>query len=171
MASRRVRLLLHQMDYAFGAGGWVVAYSKALEGLTAGQAAWIPGVGSSEGPIPGANSIWQMTNHLAFWKELITRRIHGAPLAGPRIRNQDTFGLADPRDEEGWKAAVQRLYTAHQSMREAVAQLRDAQLEQPLSGESTPLGTVLAELNLHDAYHLGQILLTRKLQHRWKDRE
>jgi hypothetical protein len=36
----QVALLLQQMDYTFGTGGWVRTFSQAVAGVSAAEAAW-----------------------------------------------------------------------------------------------------------------------------------
>lgn len=151
------RLLLEQMDLTLEGEDWFPAMRRTLDGLTAAQAAWRPS--------PAANSIWQLVNHMAYWKEVVARRLAGDVAAGTED-NDATFGPpGDPADEAGWEAARQRLYAADQAVRSALAGRKD--LDSPLPGYSTPLRTVIADINLHDAYHLGQIVLLRKLQGCW----
>jgi uncharacterized damage-inducible protein DinB len=163
MPNHRVLLLLEQMDYTFGQGGWFRALDQATEGLTAQQASWSPG--------HGVNSIWQTVNHLTFWKDLCSGRLKGAPLSDERIDNAATFDpVGATGDQMAWQAAVERLRHAHQAFRTAVAQLTDQQLDEPLPGETTPLKELLLGLNVHDGYHLGQIVVLRKLQGSWNPR-
>jgi ASC-1-like (ASCH) protein/uncharacterized damage-inducible protein DinB len=155
-----VDLLLKQMDYTYGQGGWFRALDSAVDGLTPEQASWSPG--------HGVNSIWQTVNHLTFWKETCARRLNGAPLTGERINNTATFGPAEHSDDDAaWQAAVKRLCNAQAALRKAVSQLSDDALEKPLPGERTPLIDLLQALNVHDGYHLGQIVALRKLQEAW----
>jgi uncharacterized damage-inducible protein DinB len=148
-------LLLTQMDATFADGGWTSALARAVSDLPAEAAAWKPE--------PGVHSIWELVNHLAFWKEIVARRIGGAPLTSERFDNKATFGQAG--DPATWALVRERLFAAHRACREAVLALAEADLEQPLPGERQPLKELIAGLNRHDAYHVGQIALLRKLQH------
>lgn len=160
MPEASIQLLLDQMDYTFGHGGWFRALDRAVEGLTAEQAAWHPG--------HGVNTIWQTVNHLTFWKTLCARRLDGAPLTAERIDNTTTFGNAgQPGDELAWRIALEHLASAHRAYHEAVSRYHEWDLESPLPGERTPLKELLLALNVHDAYHLGQIVTIRKLQDSW----
>lgn len=160
MAKERVGLLLSQMDHMYCEGGWSPPMNKAFTGLTAAQAASSPG--------PGQHTIWQLVNHVAFWKGLVARRMNGLPLSGERIVNDSTFGPSgDPADSHAWAAALREYLEAHQALRAALAEREDGDLDRPLPGERTPLGEVISGLIAHDTYHLGQVLLIRKLQGSW----
>lgn len=148
------------MDHTFGDDGWAPALDRAVDGLTAEQAAWSPG--------HGVNSIWQTVNHLAFWQEICARRLRGAPLTGERIDNAATFAvMGNSGDQAAWQRDLERLRAAHRALREAVAVLAERDLDKPLPGEATPLREQLLGLNVHGGYHLGQIVLLRKLQGAW----
>lgn len=149
--------LMHRMAYVFENGGWSVGLKGALAGLGADQAAW-----RSE---TGGNTIWQIVNHLAFWKEIGAERLTGAPMRAGRIANDETFGpQGAPTDEASWQAALARLQAAHEALTAAVAQLTDAALAEPPPGGSTPRGELIAGLIEHDAYHAGQIVTLRRMQ-------
>ncbi|MFO7173488.1 MAG: DinB family protein [Bacillota bacterium] len=103
-------------------------------------------------------------NHLAFWKEIGAGALTGAPRRPGPIVNSETFGPpGDPADEAAWQEALARLRAAHAALRAAVAGLTDADLDQPLPGEDTTREELVLGLIAHDAYHLGQIVLIRKL--------
>ncbi len=159
MTDGRCGLLLDQMVYVHErGGGWLPPLSKALDGLDAAQAAWQP-LGS------GGHSIWQLVNHLAFWKEVCTQAVTKGPrLPGPII-NDATFGdRGDPSDDAAWRAGCARLLTANSALRAVVGELTEAGLEGHLPGEQTTVEELVSRLNIHDAYHLGQIVLTRRLR-------
>lgn len=161
MAQNRIRMLLAQMEGGFGGNGWATAAGHALAGLSADQAAW--------GPAADLHSVWELVNHLTFWKELVTARLHGLPITGGPIRNPETFGSAVRGDEKAWREAVDRLMGAQAALRAAVASLQDEQLDQPLPGERTLLGDLLSGIILHDPYHLGQVVVLRKLMGRGQE--
>lgn len=152
-----IQHLLARMDGTYGEGGWSVALSRALAGVTAVQAAWQPG--------PDRHSIWQIANHLTFWKEICAGALERAPRRPGRIDNAATFGApGDAADASGWQAAAHRLDAAQARLRAAVAELDESDLDRPLPGEQVPVGDLIAGLIEHDAYHAGQIMLLRQLQ-------
>lgn len=139
---------------------WFASLKAALKGLKAGPAAWLPG--------PGMNTIRQIVNHVAFWKEIGARRLEGETIPGWQIDNDATFGEpGDPEDEAGWQQAVAGLEEAHRRLERALAALSDADLERPIPGEQRTWAQMLAGLVEHDAYHAGQIVVLRRLQGAW----
>jgi uncharacterized damage-inducible protein DinB len=159
-----VGLLLEQMDYTHHRGGWFPPTRRVLEGLTA-----TPASGRATGP-GVTHTAWELVNHLAFWKETCARALRGLPRLPGRIENDATFGeTGDPADEAGWRAAVDRLATADAAFREAVARLSDADLELPLSAGDVSPREMVSALNVHDGYHLGQIVVLAKLAGRSRE--
>jgi len=153
-----VGLLLEQMDCTHHRGGWFPPTRRVLEGLTAAPAsARVTGAGVT-------HTAWELVNHLTFWKETCARALLGLPRLPGRIENDATFGgTGDPADETGWRAAVGRQEKADTAFREAVAGLRDADLDRPLSAGDVSPREMVSALNVHDGYHLGQIVVLAKL--------
>jgi uncharacterized damage-inducible protein DinB len=58
---------------------------------------------------------------------------------------------------------VDRLARADAAFREAVAGLSDADLDRPLSAGDVSPREMVSALNVHDSYHLGQIVVLAKL--------
>jgi len=150
------------MDYTHHRGGWFPPTRRVLEGLTAALVS-----GRATG---FTHTAWELVNHLAFWKETCARALRGLPRLPGRIENDATFGgTGDPGDETGWRAAVDRLATADAAFREAVARLSDADLDRPLSAGDVSPREMVSALNVHDGYHLGQIVLLAKLAGRSRE--
>lgn len=162
LAHDRIELLTEMMllRHEDPTNGWFADATKALAGVTAAQAAWVPG--------PGMNSIWQLVNHLTFWTQFVTRRLAGELPTGRHIDNDTTFGdPGNPADAEGWTLAVQRLHEAYGELGSVLALQADADLERPLNSRQTRASAMTSGVVMHDAYHLGQIVVLRKLQGSW----
>ena len=146
--------LLRMWDELWESGLWAASLSKAVEDLTAQQAAWKPDLPPGEGG--RRHSIWQIVNHLMFWREVAVRRTMGGPSPDERevaSRNFDAPAPADVRDvtSGNWQAAREKLGESHRLVRAAIA-------DESLSLERFPY--VLA----HDCYHVGQIMMLRGMQ-------
>lgn len=154
----RTELFGLMRDLVWDREGWYIPLEAALQGLTAGEAAWQPP--------GGGNTIWQTLNHLNYWNAFMLARLTGRP-GDTLIENDETFGAAgDPDDEEGWQVAVGRARQLAQELRAAVASLSEADLDRPLKDMGT-VASSLAAWTLHDAYHTGQIVLIRRMQGSW----
>ncbi len=129
-------------EEAWAEGLWAAAWSKAVEGLTAQQAAWKPH--------PGRHSTWQIVNHILFWREITFRRLAGG--GSPEQAEVDRRNWEEPAEvtEEAWEAARQRYADSHQEVLRV------------LRGEETRLNRFLYHLP-HDSYHVGQVMYLRAM--------
>lgn len=111
------------------------AVVEALEGLTAPQANW-----KSH---PARHSIWQMTHHLLFWRQVTLRLARGE--ARPDHAETQRRNWEEPSEThaDAWRETARR-YEA--SQREMVQALKTADRE---------LERFLYHL-FHDNYHIGQ---------------
>lgn len=133
---------------------WFAGMERALEGSTAAEASWVPA--------PGTNTIWQLVNHLTFWTQYAINLITGAPNPEGHVDNATTLGApGDPNDEAGWTAAKQRLIATQDAFQALLTEYDPIQI---LPGRKTLIGKLVGDINLHNAHHLGQIILLRKLR-------
>jgi hypothetical protein len=154
MAEERVATLLWVIDGAWDEERWHPPLKRAVDGMTAAQAAWRPA--------PGALTAWQFVNHVAFWKEASLRKLAGLGRTEAEDDNDATFGgPGDGADEAAWQAALARLEKAQADLRGRVAAMRDADLA---AGEREGL---LYGTASHDIYHGAEIVQLRKLQGAW----
>lgn len=135
-------LLVRWMDESSKDGLWAAAWPKALEGLTPQQAAWKPA--------PERRSIWQIVNHITFWREHEIRNLAGEK-PGPEEVERRNFEEPQAVTEAAWDDARERFAQSHKRIRDLIAD------------ERTPLERV-QYLIPHDAYHIGQIMTLRALQ-------
>lgn len=130
-------------DEAWNEGLWAASWRKAVEGLTAEQAAWAPA--------PGRHSIWQIVNHLIFWREYTLDLLAGKPKPSPQDRDRLNFLAPERVTEQAWAQTRERLADSQRRIREALAD------------EKTPLDRLPYHIP-HDAYHVGQIMYLRAMQ-------
>jgi hypothetical protein len=133
---------------------WFAGMERALEGSTAAEAAWVPS--------PGTNTIWQLVNHITYWTQYACNVITGTPNPEGHIDNAVTFGEPGaPTDDAGWEATKERLFAVQDTFQGLLAELDPAQ---PIGGQKSPIGKLIGDISLHNAHHLGQIILLRKLR-------
>jgi len=149
-------LLIEQFTACYDENGWFVSARTALKGVTAEQATWKPaGVD---------NSIWENVNHLIFWNERWLQRHRGELNEPQDVENKGTF----KSDETDWQATVDKLYNVLDEWREKLTDVQEDKLDTPVNDAyKEPWWKPLAHQNIHNAYHIGQILLLRKLQGAW----
>lgn len=155
-----IRELLQQnWDYAMNTEDWSPPLAIALDGVDHKQALWKP-----EGA--ASNSIWELVNHLTYYKERWLHHLQGLP-KWPEVTDNDTTFTVTATGEEAWQEAVAKLKAVHMSFQAEIAKLTDAQLD-GADPDVTPQNFM--SLILHDSYHTGQIMLLRKLQGSWQAR-
>ena len=154
------QVLLGQLSACHDKNTWFVSMHGALAGLDAAGAAWKPGT--------GGNSIWQILNHVHFWTDRYLRRFREQPLAEVGD-NASTFAEpAVPAGEAEWKEARARFDLVMNEWTRTIQEAADAKLESPARKESPEAWyTVIANMALHAAHHVGQIVTLRKLQGSW----
>ena len=135
-------MLIQMWDEMWNSYTWIPGWNKSFSDLTAKQAAWKPD--------PKRNSIWQILNHIAFWRETMVNRLAGKPPTDEVVAKSNWESPAEPTDA-AWREALARLERSHQGIRKA------------LGDEKVPVEK-LRYLLPHDAYHLGQVMYVRALQ-------
>lgn len=88
--------------------------------------------------------------------------------AYPADDNDATFTAADAADEDAWAADIARFDSIMTEFRELICVSDDGKFDQSVSGENqAKWSTLISNINTHNAFHGGQILLLRKLQGSW----
>jgi uncharacterized damage-inducible protein DinB len=150
--------LLAQFTVCFDENGWFVALKNALDGVTAEQAAWKPdGV---------QNSIWETLSHVNFYNYAYVERFKGRVYEYPTDDNDATF--AADKGDEAWSSEVERFNAIMNEFRELIRKADETKFDLPVSETNpTKWSTLISNINAHNAYHGGQIMLLRKLQGAW----
>ena len=153
-------LLLKQFTLCFDENGWFVAVRNAIDGVTAEQAAWRP-----EGT---DNTIWESLAHLTYYNNAYLQRFKGVESRYDVADNDATFAQGGTATEEAWRAEVEKFDRVMNEFRELLKAADGSKLDEPVpTNTSRRWWEVVADINAHNAYHAGQILLLRKLQGAW----
>lgn len=152
-------LLLKQFDRCFSENGWFVAVNNAVDGVTADQAGWKP-----EG---SDNSIWETLTHLTYYNNAYMQRFKGIEYEYDLADNDATFRLNEST-EQAWRTAVGKFDMVMKEWRTHIDQANDSKFSQPVPTKPEQTwADLIADVNTHNAYHGGQVLLLRKLQGAW----
>ncbi len=152
------QLLLENFQPPAGRRGWHGGPTTlgALRGVPAVQAAWEPA--------PGRKSIWQLTLHIAYWNCAVRRRLEGgrgapfprSPANWPRLP-----GVAD---EDTWANDVALLRNEHELLLAMIAGIPVRRYPTAASaGKRWTVGELIVGIAQHDAYHVGQIQMLKRL--------
>lgn len=107
------------------------------------------------------NTIAALTYHINYYLDGLLKVLHGGPLD---ISDQYSFDLPEPLSEADWKNLVAALLRNAENFAAAVTKLDDPILDTPFVKEQ--YGTYLRNIEgviEHSYYHLGQIVLIRKM--------
>jgi uncharacterized damage-inducible protein DinB len=141
-----------QLKLAFEGGAWHgPGVLETIEGVTAKQAA--------AHPVVGAHSIWELVTHIAAWEDACRRRLTGdrAELSTDEDwpPNTDTSDVA-------WTKTKDSLIEGHQRLRESIAFLTEARLDEPVMEGMRSVYITIHGAIQHDLYHAGQIAILKK---------
>ena len=139
--------------------GWFTSLATAVAGLTAQQAAWVPG--------PGFNSVWGLVDHVWFWQKFYLPLLRGLPAEQTLRREDDWTPIADPTDEGAWQAACRRAVEVNAELAAYVAGLTDEGLAQPYAPGKARRQQVIQGIIAHNSYHTCEIISVRHMQGLW----
>ena len=126
-----------------------------LKGVTAQQAA--------AHPIPGAHSIWELTQHIEAWERACLRRLSGDPA---QLSDEEDWQPVNDTSEAAWESTKEQLTNTHRELLDAIANLDESRLDEPIITHSTTsYSSVYVTLHggvQHDLYHAGQIAILKK---------
>src|SRR5690349_13533590 len=88
-----------------------LALKPLLKSVTAEQAARVPST--------GAHSILQLVLHIAYWEEVVLRRLQGE-VVDAALNTLDDWPSNRKLTSAEWQAALSRLEKSHLALREAI---------------------------------------------------
>ncbi|GGO01285.1 DinB family protein [Saccharibacillus kuerlensis] len=145
-------ILLKQLRACRNESGWFTSMKASVKGLTQKQADWK----SNE----EMNSVHEIVRHLNFYNDRYLKRFQDTKVSIPEVSsNDDTFEPQDGEDR-AWGAALKVYDNTMAAWINAVEQAEDEQLDKWMDD--------LTHLTIHNAYHIGQIVLIRKQQGSWE---
>lgn len=114
-------------------------------------------------PIPGAHSIWELTLHIAAWEDACRRRLQNDPA---QLSDDENFPPVNDTSPAAWENAKAKLIDVHRRLLDAIAQVDDSRLDQPImESKEIPFSSVYVTLHggvQHSLYHAGQIAILKK---------
>jgi uncharacterized damage-inducible protein DinB len=149
-------ILIDQITACYNDKSWFIPLEEILVDLTAEQAAC-----ENE----SKQTIWSIVNHLIFWNEKWLERFNSGQFEiNSKINNDETFYI-NPVDinELEWKGTLFRVEKVFNSWRMALEECNDSKLTTEIPGYyNAPWWGVVSNLCIHNAYHIGQIMLLKK---------
>lgn len=151
-----INLLLYELEHTYSQDDWYSPLRLVINDLTFEQALWKP-----QGET--INSIWEITAHLLYYKERLLLRLQGKNTEYAS-NNKDTFTI-EGNSQEDWNDLVRNMQQVNQEIYEQIQKLSITDLENDISKH--PLWKHINGVIRHDAHHVGQIIVNRKLQGIW----
>ncbi len=153
-------ILERQFSLCFDENGWFVAVRNALEGVTYEQAAW-------KADDRDGNCIWETLSHITYYNNAYLQRFKGIEFEYHVDTNDQTFSTGE-YTEADWQADIARFDAVMNEFRELIRAADESKFTEPVpTNTSRKWWEVIADINAHNAYHGGQVLLLRKLQGSW----
>ena len=113
-------------------------------------------------PFPAAHSIWEYVLHIIAWRTFATERIKGNAEFHIEIGGEIDWPKVEGASAESWQEAKTQLTNSSQILRDLLRKQEDDLLEEEVAKKPYSFYILLHGIVQHDAYHCGQIVLTRK---------
>lgn len=155
-SSPELNLLIKLIEESYERKAWHGPNLRgSIRGLSAKEALRKPG--------PKRHSIWEIVIHCAYWKYVVRRRILGEKKGSFYLKGSNFFPVPDPANEAAWRQTVEMLGICHETMLEAIGDLKPSDLRKTPRGSRVPTDAILRGIGSHDVYHAGQIQLIKRL--------
>jgi len=138
-------ILLQELRETHNQKVWFVSEKEATAGLTGEQAAWSDGKNHSVG---------QLVQHLNYWNAANLARLN-QQTAKKVSTNDETFDF-DPKQ---WDATQKEFDRIMSGIEETVQSCDEATLQK--------IAPTIARIAQHNAYHIGEMVTSRKKQGSW----
>jgi uncharacterized damage-inducible protein DinB len=149
-----IQRILDQLERACEGNAWHgPSVRELLKGISTRQAA--------AKSVPAGHSIWEIVLHMAAWQDVVRRRLASEVIVD--LPPQLDWPSVPDTSEAAWRQAVENLTQSKQQLREAVSQLDDHQLSDPVPGKDYSVYVLLHGLIQHNLYHAGQIAVLKKI--------
>ncbi|MBM7565511.1 DinB family protein [Paenibacillus sacheonensis] len=149
-------ILIDQLTACYNDKSWFIPLAEMLADLTVKEA-------TTENE--SKQTIGAILNHLLYWNETWLERFKaGEIVLNHDIDNDETFSLrSDQSDELGWKETLSRLENVFGNWKTVLEESDEAKLTQQLPEYfNAPWWGVVSNLIIHNAYHIGQVMLLKK---------
>lgn len=150
--------LVWLMDNSWNGEYWLHAVEDVLADVSPKLANWR----ASE----NTHTISEIVYHMAFWEEFVTRLLRGESVDDKKRREQAGGPAKEPAGLPEWPEVRDQLIEQHQTLREAVALMKESDLFQVLDvlpEAYHPLYRLVSGAIAHDGYHLGQVVLLQQM--------
>ena len=149
-------ILNEQFDACYDQSAWFVSALDAVKEISAEEAIWKPDA--------DVHSVFEIITHINYWNERWLRRFKGEEVGSSDMEIAETFEAG----EKAWEAAFEKFKAIMSEWKALLENADDAKFSELVSAKiPDEWASPIAHMNIHNAYHLGQIILVRKLHGSW----
>ena len=136
----------------FNGDPWIdVTVLGELSSVTAKQASIKP---------EGMNSIWQIVNHMISWRKALITRVKGKAV---KYSDNNFISEIKVKSPKAWKETINKFRKSQRDIISFLQKSDDILLETVSSTSGYTYYELVEAILIHDSYHLGQIVLIKKL--------
>lgn len=111
-------------------------------------------------------SAWELVEHVRLAQADLIAYLGNPAYAAPAWPEDYWPSSPEPPGDDAWNEAVAAVQAGRERLKSLVRELPDPTAPIPWGGAHTYLRTILVALD-HEAYHVGQIVLLRRLLGAW----
>lgn len=123
---------------------------QALKGIDAGKA--------SAMICEKGNSIWQLVNHIVYWRKTVLIRLQGRSA----LPSMPDMYLPENLSEDSWQTTLQHFEEVYRQLYQTILGFEEQKLDKDSPRKGQTYFDLLTGCLQHDAYHMGQIVLLKK---------
>ena len=109
---------------------------------------------------PKLRSPWEIVNHIISWRETVLKRINGENIESP---DDNYFSFIRDRSENSWQKTKERFRESQIKWLKTIKKFKSRDLDAKHDFSTFSNYELVLGILQHDAYHLGQIRLMKKL--------
>lgn len=111
--------------------------------------------------VADSHNVAELIEHMIAWRTFAIKKLQGEEAYD--VLEDINFLKITAMTQEMWQDMMQRLYQTQDDFLRILSQTQDEKLAETVSGRDYNFYTLLHGIIQHDLYHLGQIVLLRKL--------
>lgn len=111
-----------------------------------------------------AHTIWELTEHIIAWLNIIRRRMEGERLTDENISWEDNYPPVPQPTPGNWDLTKVKVGDATGRLEQSVLEFPVARLDEQVHGKDYSFAVMLHGAAQHVIYHAGQIALLKRLQ-------
>ena len=153
MANTEIQRVIHLFEKTFTGNAWHgPAVMEVLADLT---------IEETLNKIENSHTIAELVEHMITWRQFVVKKLEGDALYD--VPEHENFRSVSTITEKDWKATLERLQLSQETLLNLLKSTPDNKLNETVGNRNYNYYTLLHGIIQHDIYHLGQIVLMRKL--------